>query len=114
VDVAKLNYIELPVSSASRSAGFYAQAFGWAFTDYGPGYAAYEEGPCQLGLNGSDAEPSAAIMPVVETDDLEAARARVLAAGGTIQKDIFAFPGGRRFHFSDPDGLVLAVYIAEG
>ena len=109
--MATLNYVELSVSSAQRSAGFYAEAFGWHFTEYGPGYAAHEEGPCTLGLSGGP--EASAVLPVIETDDLEEALERVVAAGGEITRPIFAFPGGRRFHFADPDGLELAVYVNE-
>lgn len=111
--MAKLNYVELPVASTAKSAAFYGAAFGWRFAEYGPDYAAHEEGPCQVGLNGHTAGTPSAILPVIETDDLEAARDKVIAAGGTITQDIFAFPGGRRFHFADPDGLELGVYIDE-
>jgi predicted enzyme related to lactoylglutathione lyase len=34
----------------------------------------------------------------------------VTAAGGEIVKPIFAFPGGRRFHFREPGGNELAVW----
>lgn len=111
--MARLNYIELPVGNAAASRDFYSAAFGWAFTDYGPDYAAYEGGDTDLGLNGTAGDRTATILPVIEVQDIEAARADVIAAGGTISRDIFAFPGGRRFHFSDPDGLELGVYIKE-
>jgi predicted enzyme related to lactoylglutathione lyase len=109
-----LNYVELPVASAGASAKFYGDAFGWRFTQYGPDYAAHEGGPCELGLDGTAGEKTAHILPVIEVENLEAARDAVLAAGGVISLDIFAFPGGRRFHFTDPDGLELAVYVKEG
>jgi len=34
---------------------------------------------------------------------------RVAESGGRITVPTFAFPGGRRFHFSDPSGNELAV-----
>ena len=112
--MATLNYVEMPVSSSGEAARFYGDAFGWTFTEYGPDYAAYEEGPCQLGLHAGELARPAQILPVIEVEDLEAARDAVVAAGGKICRDIFAFPGGRRFHFTDPDGLELAVYVNEG
>lgn len=45
---------------------------------------------------------------MIEVADLEAAEHAVRAAGGEITAPIFAFPGGRRFHFRDPDGHELA------
>ena len=111
--MAVLNYLELPVDSVADAAQFYRKAFGWQFTDYGPDYAACEEGACQIGLNGGGDHRSAAILPVIEVTDLEAARDAVLAAGGALTREIFAFPGGRRFHFRDPGGLELAAYVSE-
>lgn len=112
--MAVLNYVELPVGSAAASRDFYGAAFGWRFTDYGPDYAAHEEGVTQLGLNGTADDRPARILPVIEVQDIEAARAAVIAAGGAISRDIFAYPGGQRFHFTDPDGLELGVYLKDG
>ncbi len=105
----KLDYLELPARDLPVVKTFYGQAFGWSFTDYGPSYAAFDEG-----LDGgfdSDADTAVkTILPVLWADDLEAALARVKAAGGAITRPIFAFPGGRRFHFRDPAGNELAVW----
>lgn len=112
--MAKLNYVELPAGAVAPVRDFYAQAFGLSFTDYGPSYAANEGGDVALGLNGNeggDAIP--AILPLFEVDDLEAALAGVTAAGGEITVPIFAFPGGRRFHFRDPGGNVLGAFVNE-
>ena len=112
--MAKLNYVELPVNTVAPVRDFYAQAFGWSFTDYGPAYAASEGGDVALGLNGSDdADAIPAILPLIEVDDLEAALAQVTVAGGDVVVPIFAFPGGRRFHFRDPGGNVLGVFVNE-
>jgi len=108
--MARLNYVELPVASVAGEVDFYREALGWEFTAYGPDYAACEQDPCQLGLNGVEGERSASILPVIEVGDLEATLAAVTTAGGTITRAIFAFPGGRRFHFRDPAGLELAAY----
>jgi predicted enzyme related to lactoylglutathione lyase len=112
--MAVLNYLELPVSSAGESAAFYRAAFGWNFTEYGPDYAAHENVPCEMALNGSAEGRAAQILPVIEVADIDAARAAVLAAGGSILRDIYAYPGGRRFHFADPSHLELAVYVKDG
>ena len=105
--MARLYYLELPTRDRAASKDFYAQAFGWAFTDFGPDYAATLSGDTDVGL---DAAPNrvAAPLPVIEVEDLEAAQAAVERAGGTITVPIFAFPGGRRFHFRDIDGHELA------
>lgn len=105
---AKLNYVELPVGDVADTKRFYTQAFGWSFTDYGPDYAATMTSDTDLGLNGDRAQWTAQLLPVIEVDDLEGALAAVEAAGGTVTLPIFAFPGGRRFHFTDPHGHELA------
>lgn len=109
--MARLDYVELPVKSAKAATKFYGAAFGWSFTDYGPDYAAHEDGPSHLGIDGTDdPNKTAAILPVIRVDNLEDAHASVVSAGGTITQEIFDFPGGRRFHFKDPDGLELGCY----
>jgi len=106
--VARLNYLELPVADTARAKAFYAAAFGWAFADFGPTYAATISGDTDLGFQADANEKTAAALPVIEVDDLEAAEEAIWSAGGTITKSIFAFPGGRRFHFRDVDGHELA------
>lgn len=108
----KLDYLELPALGLPETKAFYTAAFGWAFQDYGPSYAAFNEG-----LDGgfdSDPEKSAAPLPILYAHDLEAMLVRVEAAGGVIVRPIFAFPGGRRFHFHDPSGNELAVWSEAG
>ena len=107
----RLDYVELPSATAHElTRGFYAKAFGWRFTDYGPDYSATTTGDVDVGLNGQPEEALAAPLPVVRVDDVEAALDAVTKAGGTIAKPIFAFPGGRRFHFIDPAGSEVAVW----
>ena len=102
------NYIEMKAGDLSTSKAFYQQAFGFAFTDYGPEYAAVEGGAVDIGLARGDSPEDP--MPTFETDDLEAALAKVQAAGGNIVQAIFSFPGGRRFECLDPSGNRLAIY----
>ncbi|ENS56915.1 hypothetical protein C036_01601 [Brucella melitensis F1/06 B10] len=105
----KLDYLEMPALNGSLDAtkNFYARAFGWAFTDYGPTYSAFAEG-----LDGGfDAQSSTAKpLPVLFAANLEEALDAVTDAGGAVVKPIFTFPGGRRFHFTDPAGNELAVW----
>ena len=108
----KLDYLELPSTGVPQTKAFYTAAFGWKFTDYGPDYAAFDEG-----LDGgfdADSDGLKAPLPVLYAHDLDAMVARVEAAGGVIVKPIFAFPGGRRFHFRDPSGNELAVWSEGG
>ena len=108
---ARLNYVELPVGNTAATKTFFERAFGWSMTAFGPDYAATTGQGCDLGLNGDPAEATAKPLAVIETDDLGAALASVEAAGGEITRPIFAFPGGRRFHFREPSGNELAVYV---
>ncbi len=107
--MARLNYLELPVADTDRAKAFYGAAFGWAFSDFGPTYAATMTGDTDIGFQADAGQKTAAALPVVEVEDVDAACAAVEAAGGRITMATFAFPGGRRFHFADPDGHELAV-----
>lgn len=106
--MARINYVELPAADIAAARRFYETAFGWTLTAFGPSYAATTTGDVDLGLQGDPAEATATPLPVIEVDDLDAAVAAVIAAGGSIVRSIFAFPGGRRFHFTDPNGNELA------
>ena len=107
---ARLNYVELHVTDIDKAKRFYEQAFGWSLTSFGPSYAGTTTGDVDLGLQADKAEAPKAPLAIVESKDLEAALKAVTAAGGKITKPIFAFPGGRRFHFTDPSGNELAVW----
>jgi predicted enzyme related to lactoylglutathione lyase len=111
--MARLNYVELPVSDIGASKAFYEAAFGWSLTAFGPSYAATLTGDTDIGLQGDAAEATGAPLPVIDVPNLEAAHAAVLAAGGQIVRPTFAFPGGRRFHFLDPAGNELAAVEAD-
>lgn len=107
----RIDYVELPSATAHElTRAFYAKAFGWTFADYGPDYSATTNGTTDVGLNGQPVDALSAPLPVVRVDDVEAAFDAVTKAGGVIAKPIFAFPGGRRFHFIDPAGSELAVW----
>ena len=107
----KLDYIEMPAGSGSfdRVKAFYAEAFQWSFVDYGPSYAAFDEG-IEGGFQADAAEAEAKPLPILYSEDLESSLKAVEEAGGTVLKPIFSFPGGRRFHFADPAGNELAVW----
>lgn len=107
----RIDYVELPSATAHElTRAFYARAFGWTFVNFGPNYSATEGGPVDVGLNGQPEDALSAPLPVIRVDDLDAALMAVVDANGTIARPIFAFPGGRRFHFIDPGGNELAVW----
>jgi predicted enzyme related to lactoylglutathione lyase len=109
--MARLNYVELQVPDVGAAKAFYERAFGWSLTDYGPGYAGGDAGGSELGLHGENAGKPP--LPGIAVDDLEAALESVTSLGAEIVVPIFAFPGGRRFHFRDPGGNEIACYKYE-
>ena len=109
----KINYLELPATDLDAAQAFYQKAFGWSFTDYGPDYRAFNDGALDGGFYRADARSrtkTGGALIVLYAEDLEDALGRVQAGGGTVVREIFSFPGGRRFHFADPNGNELAVW----
>jgi len=111
--MARANFIELPARDIQAVRRFYAQAFGWRMQEFGPSYASTVTGDVDIGVQGDPAEAPRAPLVVIAVDDLEAAMKAVTKAGGTISRPIFSFPGGRRFHFIDPNGNELAAWQPE-
>ncbi|HEX5378452.1 MAG TPA: VOC family protein [Phenylobacterium sp.] len=109
----RIDYVEMPGGDLPATKAFYAGAFGWRFTDYGPTYAAFAESGLDGGFQADPEQALAAPLVVLFARDLEAMEAKVRAAGGEIVKPIFSFPGGRRFHFRDPSGNELAVFTED-
>ena len=106
-----IDYIEFPVLDIQAAKRFYTAAFGWAFTDYGPGYAGIRGGDGEVGgLRETEEVKTGGPLVVLYSTDLEASVQAVRSAGGRIVQDPFPFPGGRRFHFLDPSGNEVAVW----
>lgn len=106
-----LDYIEFAVNDIQAAKEFYGQAFGWTFSDYGPDYCEFTDGQRKGGFAATTGEISTGgPLVVLYSTDLERAMASVVAAGGKITKPVFSFPGGQRFHFTDPQGYELAVW----
>lgn len=109
----KINYVEYPSRDLPATRRFFEQAFGWRFVDYGPQYSAFSDVGLDGGFFHSDLASTTAhggALVVLYSDDLQATLDKVVAAGGTVAKPIFSFPGGRRFHFTEPGGNELAVW----
>ena len=104
----RICFVELPTASTAPAKAFYAAAFGFEMSDFGPTYACTMGGDVDLGLQADPSESTRAPLPVIQVESLDATEALVLRAGGIITKATFAFPGGRRFHFRDPAGNELA------
>lgn len=106
----RIDYVEFGVSDIARAKAFYGSAFGWTFTEYGPDYCEFDDGRLKGGFTTQSPVTPGGALIVLFGDDLEGLATKVEAAGGRISKPIFSFPGGRRFHFVDPDGYELAVW----
>ncbi|MBB3276039.1 MULTISPECIES: VOC family protein [Pseudoxanthomonas] len=105
----RIDYVEFNVASIATAKAFYGKAFGWTFQDYGPDYCEFRDGRLTGGFAHGEPRPGGALI-VIQSDELEASQSAVESAGGRISQPIFAFPGGRRFHFLDRDGYELAVW----
>ncbi len=105
-----IDYIEFKATDLSVIKDFYTKAFGWKFTDYGPTYTSFTESGIKGGFEKSNERIINGALVVIYHDKLETILPKIKLAGGTISKEIFDFPGGRRFHFIDPAGNELAVW----
>ena len=104
----RICFVELPITTLGPTRSFYADAFGFSMTEFGPTYACTMTGEVDLGLQADAKEASHAPLAVIQVESLEATETAVKRAGGVITKAAFGFPGGRRFHFRDPAGNELA------
>lgn len=105
-----INYIEFKSTDLKETKGFYQQAFGWAFTDYGDGYTAFDESGVEGGFEFTDKPIVNGVLVVLHHPNLEEIKNKIVQAGGVISQEIFSFPGGSRFQFLDPSGNELAVW----
>jgi D-aminopeptidase len=106
----RVDYVEFPVTDVGAAKAFYSSAFGWKMQDWGPDYASFEDGRLTGGFRLEKEVGRGGPLVVIYAVNLEAVEASVRANGGTIVQEIFSFPGGRRFHFTDPSGNELAVW----
>ena len=110
----QIDYIEMPMKNAESTKKFYNRIFGWTFEDYGPDYISFHDGRISGGFTTLAKGPAQGTLVVFYSSNLEAMEQAIIAAGGTIVKPTFSFPGGRRFHFTDPSGNELAVWSDVG
>jgi predicted enzyme related to lactoylglutathione lyase len=109
----KVTYIEFTTTSIEKVKNFYTSVFGWGFQDWGPDYVSFSA--ASAGIDGGFAKggpppENSSPLTVLYSSDLKATEAAIVAAGGAIVVPTFEFPGGRRFHFSDGAGNILAVW----
>lgn len=108
-----VDLVEFPMESTDQlqaTKKFFNEAFDWKFNDFGDAYAATEESGAEVGLIHDAASSGSMPLTVLYVTDLEATYEKIVTAGGTIIKEIYPFPGGRRFHFKEPSGNELAAW----
>ena len=109
----KMNYVEFSANDLSATKTFFEKAFGWTFVDYGPDYTSFSDEGMDGGFYRSpvfaNAEAGSALI-VFYSAELESTQSKIEESGGVITKPIFSFPGGRRFHFTEPSGNEFAVW----
>jgi predicted enzyme related to lactoylglutathione lyase len=107
----EIDLIEFPVKSTEQlkqTRDFFSSVFEWKYTEWGEEYSDTTDSGASSGIN---ADKSATMpLTVIYSNDLEKTKALVLEHGGTILVDTYSFPGGRRFHFTEPSGNELAVW----
>lgn len=106
----RIDYLEFPVTDIEQTKQFYQNVFGWKFEDYGPDYTSFVDGRLAGGFFKAPQVQSGGPLIVIYTVDLRGAQEKIAAAGGKIVRPEFEFPGGKRFHFTDPSGNELAVW----
>jgi hypothetical protein len=114
IDAAnKIDYVEFPARDIAATRKFFETLFGWKFTDYGPDYTSFEDGRVAGGFTRAEkcsTISTGGVLIVFYHPQLEEIRQRVIDLGGKITTDIFSFPGGRRFHFTEPSGNECAIW----
>jgi uncharacterized protein len=106
----RIDYIEFPATDLLAAERFYQEVFGWAFKQQNPDYISFNDGRMRGGFFKSTQVRPGGPVAVLYCLDLEETRAKIIVNGGSICRQTFSFPGGRRFHFSDPAGNVLGVW----
>ncbi len=108
-----IDYVELPAKDLGQTKSFFSELFGWQFIDCGDDYCSFNDGRLEGGFyqsNNTVSTKTGSVLLVFYSAELEHAVGRVENAGGKIIKPIFSFPGGRRFHFADPNGNEFAIW----
>ncbi len=108
--ILRIDYVELPTSNMEKTKKFYNQVFGWEFQDWGADYASFSDGRLSGGFNAELKIGYGGPLIILYSSTIEETRAKIVQSGGHIVKEIFDFPGGRRFHFTDPSKNELAVW----
>ncbi|MDP3909584.1 MAG: hypothetical protein Q8Q14_04265, partial [Gemmatimonadales bacterium] len=76
----------------------------------GPDYVSFEDGQMSGGFRKVQVNTAGGPLVILYSSKLEKTQADVEKLGARVSRAIFSFPGGRRFHFLDPNGNELAVW----
>lgn len=109
----KLNYVEFGSTNINVTKQFFERTFDWTFIDYGPEYSAFSGQGLDGGFFKSEFVNQTAnggALLVFYSSDIQATQIKVEQHGGKIIRPIFEFPGGCRFHFTEPSGNEFAVW----
>jgi predicted enzyme related to lactoylglutathione lyase len=107
----RVDYIEIPVTDLDKAREFFGSLFGWEFQEWGPDYYSFNDGRLDGGLRRADEPaPASGVLLVFYSADIDRDYKRVQELGATISQEIFDFPGGKRFHFTDPVGTEFAMW----
>lgn len=106
----RIDYLEFSTTDIENTKQFYSEVFGWEFTDYGPSYVSFTDGRLSGGFALATSIETGGPLVVLYATALEDIQTSIKTNGGTIVRETFDFPGGRRFHFADPSGNELAVW----
>jgi hypothetical protein len=109
----KINYLEFPATDIEATKTFFTDVFAWSFVDYGPDYVAFSDAGIEGGFAKSDIAATTAngsVLVVLYSKQLKQTQSDIETAGGLIIKPIYSFPGGYRFHFTDPNGNEFSVW----
>ena len=109
----KLNYVEFSAYDLKATKHFFNNVFNWQFTDFGPQYTSFSGQGLDGGIFQSPLKSltkNGAALLIFYSDDINATLKKVTSFGGKIIKPVFEFPGGCRFHFTEPSGNEFAVW----
>jgi len=113
IQQSRFDYVELPAKTREgllKIKSFYSGVFGWSYTDWGEDYSDTKDSGILSGLNADPSQAPLHALAIIYVQDIETKRNEIISAGGRITRDIFSFPGGRRFHFTDPIGNELGIW----
>lgn len=113
VNHEKINYLEFPAKDLAKTKSFFEKVFDWKFEDFGTSYTAFSGAGIDGGFFESTQHSSTSnggALVIFYSHSLEETLSKIKNGGGILVKPIFSFPGGRRFHFTEPSGNEFAVW----